>query len=78
MMASELDPSPDGDIVLYIVREWMKKEEVTVAKFCEVSTMLGNLQVQEILQEAAQAELEKRLPSFTDPNPDRDSDIQSV
>ena len=51
MDARKLETDPLGDIVLSIVREWMRKEKVSIERFCAVSTKLGNLRIEEIMRE---------------------------
>ena len=68
MDASMLEAQPPGDIVLKIVQFWEKKENVTVAKFCEVSRAIGIDTISHLLQEAAENELGNSLP-----DPHRDS-----
>ena len=55
---------PPGDIVLHVTQEWARREEATVARFCEASLKLGNTRVQEIFSLLEQAEVEWQLPRF--------------
>ena len=55
---------PPGDIVLHVTQEWARREEATVARFCEASLELGNTRVQEIFSQLEQAEVEWQLPRF--------------
>lgn len=57
MDASKLEAQPPGDIVLKIVQVWEKKENVTVARFCEVSRAIGINTIGSLLHEAAEKEL---------------------
>lgn len=57
MDASKLEAQPPGDIVLKIVQVWEKKENVTVARFCEVSRAIGINTISSLLHEAAEKEL---------------------
>lgn len=73
MDASKLEGQPPGDIVLEIVRVWEKKENVTVAKFSEVSRAIGIDTIGHILQEAAENQFGNSLP-----DPHRDSASHNI
>ena len=64
MDASKLEAQPPGDIVLKIVQVWEKKENVTVARFCEVSRAIGINSIRSLLQEASENELGGPLPDL--------------
>ena len=51
MDARKLETLPLGDIILSIVQEWMRKEKVSVKRFCTVSSKLGNLRIEAIMKE---------------------------
>ena len=59
MDARKLETLPLGDIILSIVQEWMRKEKVSVERFCTVSSKLGNLRIEEIMKEI-EAKFENR------------------
>lgn len=59
MDARKLETLPLGDIILSIVQEWMRKEKVSVKRFCIVSSKLGNLRIEEIMKEV-EAKFENR------------------
>lgn len=58
MLAGELEINPPGDIILFITRQWEKKEPVPVSRFCEVAGSLGFTRVQYILQDAYKKEVD--------------------
>ena len=52
MDAGALDSLDIVGIVLSILMEWAKKEDVTVRRFCDVSKEIGIPRVESIMQEA--------------------------
>ena len=66
-----------GDVVLQIVQEWARREEVTLSHFCNVSRELGNSRVQGILSEMEQADIDRKLPAFVQQSP-RNSRVTSI
>ena len=52
MDAGALDSLEIGVIMLSILKEWAKKEDVTVRRFCDVSKEISIPRVEGIMQEA--------------------------
>lgn len=52
MDAGALDSLEIGVIMLSILKEWAKKEDVTVRRFCDVSKEISIPRVEDIMQEA--------------------------